>query len=355
VRFETVHPRELTADDAALWRAHQAADPAFGSPYLTPEWAKLIGSVRDDARVCVIQDGAGYFGAQRLSRFAAMGLGAPIADYQGVVGLPGLPVNGAELCRALKVGRIDITHAPAGQHVLRGAAAGQEGSWIAEVSGGRDLYEAALKQRRSEFVRQTDKKLRKLEREHGHVEFRAQSTERADFETLLAWKNAQLKRSGQPAIWAAPWIAQTLNACFETRDPQFGGALFTLSAHGKLVAGAFCLRSARVLHFWIVAHDSAYDSYSPGVQLARWIAGWAGDHGIAELDFGPGDYQYKRQLSTGQRILERGVIAGSTWSAAVRRTEYAMRAQLEQLPQRRLAALPGKAMRRLDLMRALHT
>lgn len=329
-------------------------DPALRSPYLTPDWAKLMGEVRDDARVCVIQDGAGFFGVQRLSRFAAMGLGAPIADYQGVVGLPDLAVNRADLCRSLQVGRIDITHAPAGQSLLKGAVAGQDGSWIANVAGGRDLYEAALKERRSEFVRQTDKKRRKLEREHGDIEFRAQSSERADFETLLAWKNAQLKRTGQPEIWGAPWVSQALNASFETRDTQFGGALFTLSIKGQLAACAFCLRSARVLHFWIVAHDNAYDNYSPGVQLARWIMGWAGDNGIAEIDFGPGDYQYKRQLSTGQRMLERGVVAGNSWSAAVRRAENAVRARMEKLPQPRLAELPGKAMRRLDLMRALH-
>lgn len=354
MRFETVHPRELNSADAALWRAHQLADPTLQSPYLTPEWAKIIGAARDDARVCVIQDGAGFLGVQRLSRFAAMGLGAPISDYQGVVGLPRLPINQADLCRALKVGRIDITHAPAGQNLLAGAVAGQEGSWIADVAGGRDLYEAALKERRGEFVRQTDKKRRKFEREHGDLVFRAQSPERADFETLVVWKNAQLKRSGQPAIWAAPWVLSAINACFETKETQFGGALFTLSVKGKLAAGAFCLRSVRALHFWIVAHDSAYDAYSPGVQLARWIAGWAGDNGIAEIDFGPGDYQYKRQLSTGQRLLERGIVAGASWSAAVRRVEHKIRTQMERLPQPRLAELPGKAMRRLDLMRALY-
>lgn len=354
MRIETIHPRELSASDAALWRAHQLAEPALQSPYLTPDWAQLIGDARDDARVCVVQDGAGFFGAQRLSRFAAMGLGAPITDYQGLVGMPDLDVSGADLCRALKVGRIDITHAPVGQRLLNGAVAGQEGSWIADVAGGRDLYEAALKQRRSEFVRQTDKKQRKFEREHGRLEFRAQSAERADFEKLLSWKNEQLKRTNQPEIWAAPWVAQTLNACFEKRETQFGGALFTLSAGEKLAAAAFCLRSGRVLHFWVIAHDNAYDSYSPGVQLARWIMGWAGDNGITEIDFGPGDYQYKRQLSTGQRMLERGVIAGNSWSATVRRAEHAIRARLERLPQERIAALPGKAMRKLDLMRALH-
>jgi CelD/BcsL family acetyltransferase involved in cellulose biosynthesis len=324
------------------------------SPYLGPEWARLIGEVRDNARVCIIEDGAGFFAVQRMSRFTAMGIGAPIADYQGVVGLPNLPVDRTALCRGLKVGRIDITQAPAGQGLLGGAAAGVEGAWIAETGGGRDLYEAALKQRRSEFVRQTDKKLRKFEREHGRLEFRALSGERRDFESLLAWKNAQLIRSRQPAIWNTPWIKQTLNRCFETRDTQFGGALFTLSSNDQLIAAAFCLRSARVLHLWLVAHDTQFDAYSPGVQLARWIAGWAGDNGVAELDFGPGDYQYKRQLSTGQRMLERGVVAGASWSGAVRRVQNFVRANVERWPSPPLAALPGKAMRRLDLMRALH-
>ena len=349
MRLETIHPKELGPAEIARWRAHLR--PGLDSPYLTPDWAQVVGAARDDARVCVIDGGDGFFAAQRLSRFSAMGIGAPICDYQGVVGAPGLAVSGGDLCRALKVGRIDLTHVPAGQNLFE--PAGAEGSWIAETNGGRDLYEAALRARRAEFVRQTDKKLRKLKRERGHVEFRAASAEHADFETLLAWKNAQLARSGQPRIWAAPWVRATLDRCFARRDANFGGALFTLSVEGRLAAGAFCLRSARVLHFWIVAHDGDFDSYSPGVQLARWAIGWAGDNGVAEVDFGPGEYQYKRQLSTTQRMLERGVVAGASLSGALRRGALGLRAGVERLPHARLAALPGKAMRRLDLMRAL--
>lgn len=351
VRIETVHPKELGEAEIERWRQLQADAPGLASPYLTPDWAQLVGAVRADARVAVIDGGEGFFGAERLSRFAAMGLGAPISDYQGLVAREGLVVEPAALCSALKVGRIDLTHVPAGATPL--AACGSEGSWIAETHGGRELYEAALRARRSEFVRQTDKKARKLERECGDIEFRACSAERADFETLLAWKNHQLDRSGQPRIWAQDWVREALEQCFERRGPSFGGVLFTLSLDGKLIAGAFCLRSARVLHFWIVAHDSAYDRYSPGVQLARRAIGWAGEHGFAEVDFGPGDYQYKRQLATTQRQLCYGVVAGASASGAVRRAVYAARAGIERLPHARLAALPGKAMRRLDLMRAL--
>jgi len=351
VRLETIHPDDLGPAEFARWRAHQKARPELASPYLTPEWMRIVADVRDDARVCVINGGDGFLAVQRLSPFAAMGLGAPITDYQGVISSTALDINAGALCRSIGVGRIDLTHVPEGATPLKGA--GAEGSWIAETQGRRDLFEAGLKQRRGEFVRQTDKKSRKLAREKGSLEFRGPSSARRDFTTLLAWKNAQLIRSGQPSIWSTPWVSEVMERCFDTDTPDFGGALFTLSADNQLVAAAFCLRSARVLHFWIVAHDNAFDAYSPGVQLARAIVGWAAENGIAEVDFGPGDYQYKRQLSTTQRMLSFGVIAGASVSGAVRRTQYALRGGIERLPQPRLAALPGKAMRRLDLMRAL--
>lgn len=349
MRLETIHPKELGQNDCAQWRGHQRASTL--SPYLTPEWAQIIGAARADARVVVINDGEGYFGAQRLSRFSAMGLGAPISDYQGLIGREGLDVQPAQLCRALNVGRIDLTHAPAGQTLFK--AAGAEGSWIAETQSSRELYEAALRTRRAEFVRQTDKKARKLERERGQIEFHAQASARCDFDALLHWKNAQLQRSGQPQIWATPWVSQVLDQCFDARGSSFGGVLFTLHVGGALIAGAFCLRSQGVLHFWIVAHDSAFDAYSPGVQLARRIVGWAADNGVHEVDFGPGDYQYKRQLSTTQRMLEWGVVSGASFSGAVRRGAHGLRSHIEKAPQPKLAALPGKAMRRIDLMRAL--
>lgn len=352
MRLETIHPKDLGPADIARWRAHQHARPSLQSPYLTPDWAQLVGAARDDARVCIIEGGAGFFGAQRLSRFSAMGLGAPISDYQGIVGEAGLSVDAGALCRALKVGRIDLTHVAAEQALFDGDAAGTEGSWIAEVAGGRDLYEAALKTKRAEFLRQADKKARKFARERGQPEFRATSDEAADFETLIGWKNAQLARTGQPQIWATPWVRQVLDASWQARG-EFGGMLFTLRIDNRLIAAAFGLRSGRVLHLWLIAHDSEFDAYSPGVQLARWALGWAGDNGVAEVEFGPGDYQYKRQLSTTQRMIERGVLSGTSVSGAVRRAAFALRTGVECLPQPALAALPGKAMRRLDLMRAL--
>lgn len=350
MRLETIHPKELGPAEFARWRAHQRAQPALRSPYLSPEWAQTIGAVRTDARVCVIEGGAGFMGVQRLNRFAAMGLGAPIADYQGLIAEENLRIAPDSICRAIGAGRIDLVNAAPG--TLQ-RPAGADASWIAEVSGGRDLYEAALRTRRGEFVRQSDKKARKFARECGPIEFRARTGNRTDFATLVNWKVDQLRRTGQPEIWARPWVRRALDACFDANSPELSGLLFTLYAGDKLAAAAFCLRSTSVLHLWLLGHDEAFDRYSPGVQLVRQTIYWAGDNGISEVDFGTGDYQYKRQLSTTQRMLERGVMAGASWSGALRHAQHAVRAQMERLPQPRLAALPGKAMRRLDLMRAL--
>lgn len=351
MRFEVIHPEELGPAQAAQWHGLRGSDPNLGSPYLTPEWAKLVGALRPDARVCVVNDGEGFLGVQRSSRFAAMGLGAPVADYQGLVAKPGLELDGAALCRALKVGRLDLASVPTGQTLF--TPQGADGSWIAEISDGPDAYRAALRERRSKFVRELDKKHRRLAEEAGEVEFTALSANTDHFTQLLAWKHAQLRRTGQPPIWSTPWVRALLDQCFAAKGPHFGGVLFTLTAGGKLVAANFCLRSERVLHGWIIAHDGAYERNSPGVLLARWAIEWAASQGYAEVDFGPGDYQFKRQLSTSQRMVEWGAVSGVSWSGAVRKAQFALRAGLEKLPDQRLAALPGKAMRRLDVMRAL--
>jgi len=338
-----------------VWRALQAQN-GLTSPYLSPEWAQMVGAERPDARVAVLSEHGtikGFLGVQRRSRFAAMGLGAPIADYQGLVGAPDLAVRAGEICRALKVGRLDLDHVPAGQGFFAPYEAVRDGSWIAETGGSGEAYRAGLKARRAEFVRQTDKKIRKMGKERGEAVFTANSTSRAHFGQMLGWKRMQLLRSGQPDIWTTPWVARVLDGTFTRETPGCRGALFTLTVGDTLVAANYFLRSEGVLHDWIIAHNPAFEAYSPGVALARWAIEWAGDNGIAEVDFGPGGYQYKRQLATGQRELTWGSAGGLSLSGVARRAAYAARVQLERAPQKLVAELPGKAMRRIDLMRGL--
>ncbi|MGE0828874.1 MAG: GNAT family N-acetyltransferase [Hyphomonadaceae bacterium] len=351
MRFETVHPNAFGAADWARWDALRVGHPGLQSPYFAARWAEIVGRARRDARIVVVNGGESFFAAQRLSNFTAMPLGAPLADYQGVVGQA--EISGVDLCRALKVGRIDFTHAPAGQAAFAAGRRGQAGSWIAELAGGAAAYRDALKARRAETVRQWDKKLRKLTKDHGEISFQPLSKDAAHFAAAMAWKNAQMLRTGQPPIWETPWVQSVLDECFAADDPLFGGGLFTLSCGERLIAAYFCLRGSGVLHAWVIAHDAAFDAYSPGVLLGRMMVEWAADNGIAEVDFGVGDYQFKRQLANAQRPLGWGFAARPSIAGLVRAAAYGARGLAERLPHQRIAALPGKAMRRLDVLRSL--
>ena len=109
-----LHPKELGPDDIARWRELQAAAPALRNPYFSPEFAMAVGAARASARVALIRDRdgrEGVFSAQRPSGLAAMALGAPVSDYQGLIGPIDLAIDGPELCAGHRVGRMSHRHA----------------------------------------------------------------------------------------------------------------------------------------------------------------------------------------------------------------------------------------------------
>lgn len=356
MRIHLAHPADLGAPELAHWRRLQQTDAALAGPFFSPGYAQAVAAARTDARLLVLEDDggiAGYFAAQRPSAFAAMPLGTPLTDVQGLVAAPDLPVTAGDLCRALKVGRIDFSGVLATQTAFAGGHRGVSGSWIAEVGAGSAAYLAVLRERRNETVRQQDKKRRKLVREQGEVVFTPQSRNRAHFEQVLAWKQGQSRRTRQPPVWETPWVLDVVNAAWESSAPDFRGALFTLTVGDTLVAGNFFLAGNGVLQDWIIAHDDAFNGYSPGVMLARAICEWAGDNGFHSVDFGPGDYQYKRQLTTTTRDLAWGFAARPSLAGAVRGVQYGVRGLVEAAPLGRWSDLPGKAMRRLDVWRGI--
>ena len=71
------------------------------------------------------------------------------------------------------------------------------------------------------------------------------------------------------------------------------------------------------------------------------------------LDLGPGDYQFKRSLANTGQWVTHGFVGLPSPSSLVREAAYGVRAAAEALPLGRVSALPGKAMRRLDVLRGL--
>lgn len=362
MKIDVVKPWELTASALERWAALQAADPALDSPFLSPYWPRAVARAQGQdkgpdrgLRVAVLGglDNPKGFMATRIGAFTAMPAGAPMCDYQGLVAEPGLKVEPRQIAEALGVGRFDFCHMLEDQAVFAPLARGREDSFVIDVAGGYAAYEAERRAAGVSALKDTDKKRRKVERELGPITFSAFSRSRADLDQLVAWKKAQWQATGQTDLFAAGWPLRLVQNLFDSRDPDFGGVLFTLHIGESLAAAQLNLRGGRNIHSWIIGHDHAFERYSPGMLLFQDILRWMDTAPYSRLDLGAGDYRFKRELSNVRVGVTHGFIGAPSAAALMRETAYAVRRAAESLPLGRVSELPGKAMRRLDLMRGL--
>jgi CelD/BcsL family acetyltransferase involved in cellulose biosynthesis len=140
---------------------------------------------------------------------------------------------------------------------------------------------------------------------------------------------------------------------FALKSPGYGGALFTLHFGDRLAAAQFHLMGERVIHAWMIAHEPAFERYSPGLLLFQDILRWMDDMPYERLDLGYGDYRFKRELSNTQARLAHGFVGLPSAATLMREAAYALRQTAEQLRLGAVSELPGKAMRRMDLIRGL--
>ena len=190
-------------------------------------------------------------------------------------------------------------------------------------------------------------------REVGETRFTAFSRDRAAFDQLLAWKRAQYRATHQTDIFEAAWTLRLMEQLFDEPGEDFGGGLFTLHIGDTLAAVHFHLHGRHTLHGWMIAHDGAFERYSPGLLLFQDILRWMDGSALNSLDLGAGDYRFKRELSNRRQGVTYGFVGVPSPAALVRGAAYGVRKAAESLPLGEVSHLPGKAMRRLDVLRGL--
>jgi CelD/BcsL family acetyltransferase involved in cellulose biosynthesis len=356
VEIDVLRPKDLTAELAARWRELQRLDPAWDSPFLSPCWSRAVEHARGErgVRVAVLSEGGearGFFSAC-VAGSTAIAAGGPMCDYEALVAEPSLAIDPAALVRALGVQRLDFSHMLESQAAFAPYARGHCVSWVVDLPDG---YEAYATERRAEGVtalKDLEKKRRKAERELGPAVFTARSASRADFERLVELKRGQYRATGQTDVLGAGWTLRLLQDLFSARGAGIG-ALFTLRLGDQLAACQFHLLGETTIHAWMIGHESEYERYSPGLLLFQDILKWMDETNFNRLDLGYGDYRFKRELSNRQIGLMDGFVGVPSAATLVREAAWGVRRAAEALPLGRVSALPGKAMRRMDLLRGL--
>ncbi len=324
---EVRHPSSLSASEADAWRGFCAAEPAFSNPLLGPDFARLVGQVREDARVaCFRRDGrsVGFLAFHRRPGGPARPIGAAFSDYHALIPAPGERLDADEALAAAGVSGLRVTALLDPRGAFHDMRPSEHDGHVMTLQGSASDHEAWLKAANPKRFKNWMRLRNRLERDVGDLKLTAQDVDPLALETLIDWKREQYVLTGAHDMLRPAWAQALYQAAFETRSGPLRGVMTTLRAGGRLVAGHFGVAGAGVYHAWLSAMDRELSACAPG-QVLTFLMPWALEElGLETLDLGPGFAHYKAPFCTGQVAIQDGLaIAEGRAGRQVRSLERA--------------------------------
>jgi CelD/BcsL family acetyltransferase involved in cellulose biosynthesis len=361
VRIDVVAPRDLTDRHLAEWRSFQNLSPALESPYLCPEFTRLVDAVRPGVAVAVAtaeEDGrtAGFFPFQRRGSVGKP-VGGPISDCQAVLAASWWDFEPKALVRASGMSVQDFTYVRAEQRAFAPFHRTVDVSYAIDLSRGFDDYVRERKEcgrqapgdARFGLPHHALERARRLERQHGPVRFSMHDADPATLRLLLAWKSEQYRRTGSPDVFAKGWTLDLVKRIHAAQGATFAGVLSTLSVGGTVIAAHMGMRSASVLHWWFPTYNRTFSKFSPGLILLLEVCRHAADAGIRTVELGAGDEPYKLQVANGGIEVASAFVGSASLPFWYRRFRYAVEDLALRLPLGPVSSLPGKVFRRIEM------
>ena len=321
----TVAVDDLSPVLVAQWLAMTESAPDGSSPFLHPSYAQLVGKVKPGVEVAVItRDGepVGFLPFERSGVGIGRCVGGRLCDRSGAITPPDLSWDVLEVARGARLRMLRLANVSTEETAFRSYLSGKMAAPFLDLTDGYDAYRQASLHAGSGTMKRVDRRSRKLQEMLGPLRVVWHDTDDAVLPKLLEWKARQRRASNSPNVFDLPWARELLTLVRHPRPDGFGGVLTTLYAGETLCAAHFGIRSGHVLHYWVAAYDEEMSKHSPGLLLIMRMANEAAERGIARLDLGPGDEEYKRQIASGhQEVAVATACVGATMRSVVRATE----------------------------------
>jgi CelD/BcsL family acetyltransferase involved in cellulose biosynthesis len=332
-------PSELGPEEITAWHSMQRRTASLANPFLCPEFAIAVGSLRPEARVAVLTDGpeiVGFFPFERRPLGLGVPIGAGLTDCQGLIHAPAVEWDSRELLRACKVAVWKFDHLVEGQRPFERYAVAVAPSPVIDLTDGFAAYQEKLRVRSARFCNDLARKTRKLERDAGELRLVVDSRDAAGLRVLMAWKSDQYRRNGWIDIFDRPWIVDLVDYLFSTHSDRFGGLLSLLYAGETPVAAHFGLRSGHVLAHWFPAYDTRFSRQSPGLIQHLRMAEETAALGVHLIDMGTGAERYKQTLRSHDLYVAEGMVARGSFLGQAHQVRSALaswaRRQIKEHP-----------------------
>jgi CelD/BcsL family acetyltransferase involved in cellulose biosynthesis len=351
MHVNVVHPAELGSAEIESWHGMQRATPSLSHPFLSPEFATVVGRHRPQSRVAVLTDGhdaIGFFPFEKR-RF---GVGVPISGWlsacQGVIHAPGAEWNACDLLRGCGLSAWRFDNLISDQVPFRPYHAVTAPSPVIDLTEGFGSYYAKLRVRAPDMCRELERKTRKLGREAGELRLVCDSSDPEALRLLMAWKSEQYRRTNHVDRFKRSWTAGLLEELLATRTDYLAGLLSVLYADDQPVAIQFGLRADNLLIGWFAGYNIEFSKYSPGLMQIRLMAEALGTMGVNKLHMGKGAMRYTDALKNCDIYVGAGAVTNRSLSGTAYRLRdsaslYALRAVREHRGLHRAADLVLRA------------
>jgi len=309
---------ELTAQEWAAWTDMRAQNPDLISPYFHPDYVRRLGALQSDLRVICAYDGDEILGflalqGRRFSRPAGM----PLSDFQGLIKAPDTQLSYGDILQNI------VT--PMGKHDKRGA---YHFSALVDIDNvpdtnimeyiataainietGADDWRAAQESSYNRHLKSTRRRIRKAEEDIGPRRFVFKSQNADIFDRLMAWKFKKFEDTGKYNVLSVDWTMAFIRGLWE--HPTENGLRCDMHAiyfGDRLAAVDLGLSDGPIFHSWMVAYESDFQHYAPGIQLLEGLIDEAVNLGYRRIDMGAGTEGYKRHYATHGHEVISGFI-----------------------------------------------
>jgi len=311
---------QLTQRELDSWHALRAANPRLDSPYFHPGFARSVHESGRDVHVMVSDQGGEVNALLACQREGSLlrPVGWPGADFQGPVMSPNTSFPPLALLR-------EGIRGYAFDHLLEPCPDFEP--WVEsrmvspylDVTGGLDGYLSRASRSGKDNMAQARRLGAKAERNYGPVRFNAESVDPVTLDRVIELKRAQYATTGVKDYFAPPDRRLLLRRLLQMTESSFGGILSTVHFGDHLAAAHFGMRADQVLHWWFPVYESEFSRFAPGWIMLRQLVQAAPALGIARIDLGRGDDEYKRRAKTGESSVCLGIVTRSTARQALRK------------------------------------
>jgi CelD/BcsL family acetyltransferase involved in cellulose biosynthesis len=311
-RVHLISPDTLSNELIAAWRSHQMAAEDLRGPFFSPEYIRIVASVRPEVSVAVIEtDGQppAFLPFHRDGSHVARPVGLRASDFSGLIAAPGFTWAPESIIRSCGLAAWDFTNIVATDRTMQPYFRKYDDSPFVDLSEGFLGFAKARMEAGSDVVKSVAQKARKLDREVAPVRFEAHVIDRRALALLYQWKAAQRARTQTFDVLSTPWMREVIERLLERTTPTFGGLLSVLYVGDDVAAVHMGMRSETVWHYWFAAYNSDLQRYSPGLILLLEMLKAAPALGIRMMTLGQGDEAYKLRFATGSTSLASGSVA----------------------------------------------